>query len=91
MNNKTMTVEQARLAVEELISDKDDAVLFTRKMDALIAAVRADQIRIDDERWKKVIKNIVKKWKKDYIPYSQCCEWLDDMDNIIATAKEHDK
>ena len=56
-----------------------------------VSAVRAYQRRLDDERWEKVIKNIVKKWKKDYIPYAQCCKWLNDMDNIIATAKEQDK
>lgn len=50
MSNE-MTAEKARLSVEEMISDKDDAILFTRKMDSLISAVRNEA----DERWRKAI------------------------------------
>lgn len=42
MNSQQSEVEKARQEVEFLISDKDDAILFTRKMDNLIAAVRAE-------------------------------------------------
>ena len=106
MTNETMTVEQKKYTFEldddagmypvidshkKQIMVVCDGEEHARHICKLLNDERASVQREADERWEKVIKNIVKKWKKDYIPYAQCCKWLNDMDNIIATAKEQDK